>query len=781
MGPDEKTRRKIDNLDKGLYKKMLNNEFELRDELNKGHSAAWEMEWKLAESHYRKAYSIASDDVNVINSLALSLFNQEKLRESLKYYLESIKLNDPSPAPYEKSAVIFEKLNNLEFSANQYMQTAEIFLKQRDIKKALEHWQNVIRLNPSHINAHKRLAIVYHKTQKYQNAFNEYLNLVVIYQNEGSINEAKKNLEKAATINSNSPEFKEAERNLNDGTMMQLPENIIYPEKLNTKPLEEETQPLNFIAMPVEEAKKIATEELAIVLFELSDSDEIKSEKLERDLVTAVLVSPGIDRDKVIFHLSQAVNSMANNVELQVEDELLAALNLGFTCPASFFLIGYIYFKNKEYLKFESYLRKALIDEKYELASRLLIAKHQFDSGKIKNAVEEYLLALRKVDSEVVERKYADSLYKLYDPLIESMKKSRNKQEQKTLCSNIEQLLNSAEYKKAVKDIRNQLIGEVEDNIIPVASILTEEKSSEIVEIIARINELMSVGQYRTAIEEIYLAMTKTAAYLPLHILIADVLTQLNQNNEAAIKYEIIARTYIARGESRRARVMFEKIITLVPMNIEARLQLVKLLEESGENKDALAEYMRISDIYYRLSNLDQARLTCEQAYHLARKSEVDNEWLVKILTRTADLDLQRLDWPNAIKIYEMIYMMQPGNEDATAQLIELNIGISQEDAAISIMNDYLNQQFKNNYGNRAMSFLESFVKKHPEFLFIRKRLGEIYQQANVEEKAIEQWEKAALFAQKAGNPQEAKSFYQLIISLEPENIEEYRGKLLAI
>ena len=85
---------------------MLNKDIELQNALNQGHAAAWDLEWKKAEEYYKQAYQISPEDSSIINNVALALFNQEKYEESLKYYLESIKLHDESPAPYQKSAKI---------------------------------------------------------------------------------------------------------------------------------------------------------------------------------------------------------------------------------------------------------------------------------------------------------------------------------------------------------------------------------------------------------------------------------------------------------------------------------------------------------------------------------------------------------------------------------------------------------------------------------------------------------------------------------------------------
>ncbi len=101
--------------------------------------------------------------------------------------------------------------------------------------------------------------------------------------------------------------------------MLPMPQAVSVQDSISREIKEEDIQTCFSAQSPIEEAKKIATQELAVLLFELSDPDEYKTQKIQKELLTAILVSPGIDRDKVIFHLSQAVNSMSNNIETQVE------------------------------------------------------------------------------------------------------------------------------------------------------------------------------------------------------------------------------------------------------------------------------------------------------------------------------------------------------------------------------------------------------------------------------------------------------------------------------
>ena len=93
---------------------------------------------------------------------------------------------------------------------------------------------------------------------------------------------------------------------------------------------------------------------------------------------------------------------MTNDITTEVLEQLEEAEHLGLSSPAASFIIGYYYNQRGNIAQAETNLRKAVKDGKYELASRLIIANNAFKEEKYKRAVEEYLLALRKVDSETV-------------------------------------------------------------------------------------------------------------------------------------------------------------------------------------------------------------------------------------------------------------------------------------------------------------------------------------------------------------------------------------------
>ena len=46
--------------------------------------------------------------------------------------------------------------------------------------------------------------------------------------------------------------------------------------------------------------------------------------------------------------------------------------------------------------------------------------------------------------------------------------------------------------------------------------------------------------------------------------------------------------------------------------------------------------------------------------------------WNVHLLQRMADIDMQRLDWKQALRVYEQIRTLRPDDQAARKQLLEL-------------------------------------------------------------------------------------------------------------
>ena len=85
---------------------------------------------------------------------------------------------------------------------------------------------------------------------------------------------------------------------------------------------------------------------------------------------------------------------------------------------------------------------------------------------------------------------------------------------------------------------------------MPVAEMLLELRSSQVVETIGQVRELAGAGMIQTAMEEAFFALQLAPTYLPVHIEIGELLLpKKGRTDEAVRKFMAVADLYNARGE----------------------------------------------------------------------------------------------------------------------------------------------------------------------------------------------------------------------------------------
>jgi tetratricopeptide (TPR) repeat protein len=758
-----------------------------RQAMNQGHSAAWDQRWDKAEIYYRKALEAVPDQPRTLTSLGLALFEQSKFEEAHKYYKRAAEISPDDPLPVEKSAEIFERIGKLKSAAEKSMRAADLYLKIKDADKAIENWTRVVRVLPEYLVAHQRLALVYERLGRIQQAITEYLAVSALLQHSGKLNEAINNVNHALELNPNSPEAQQALSMLQGKRLLPKP----MRQRGSTGPLRmarvREMEPQKDAESvvegespdPISEARQKALTALAGLLFDVSeDTDEEDPKEQEmnvlRRMVTGSLVSPGPDRTKIALHLGQAIDLQTRGQIQQAAEELTRTVNSGFEHPAVYFNLGLLLTQVGDRESAQRFLGRSVKHTDFGLAARILIGEYLQEKDRLNNAVEEYLEALKIADASVVPIEQADELRQLYEPLIEANSQEEDTEKLATLCNNISDLLLRPNWRLHLQQARNQLPSSNGGPLTPLAEILTEAKSSRVVEVLARINQLARQGYYRSAMEEAYAVLDHAPTYLPLHVQMGELLLRQERSSEAIAKLTMVAQTYSARGEANRATEFYRRIVNISPMDLATRTRLIDQLTERGAIDQALEEYLQLADVYYRLAELDMARSTHERALRLAQQSNVDRSWSVRILHHMADIDLQRLDWRHAVRVYEQLRTLEPEDEKARMKLMDLCMRLGQENKALNELDNYLSYLGGQAKEQQALDFLEKVVQTNQEYVFARRRLAEVYQQAARTEDAIAQWDKIGELMMAAGNKEGAAKAVKSILALNPPNAEKY-------
>jgi tetratricopeptide (TPR) repeat protein len=214
-------------------------------------------------------------------------------------------------------------------------------------------------------------------------------------------------------------------------------------------------------------------------------------------------------------------------------------------------------------------------------------------------------------------------------------------------------------------------------------------------------------------------------------------------------------------------------------VDMSARSQLIAMLVERGLVDDAMREYLELAEVYYRLAELDMARRTYTTALRFGQQANVDRSWNLSILQRMADIDMQRLDWKQAVRIYEQIRTLRPDDQAARRQLIEMYNNLAQPQQASTELDSFLTYLEANGRTAEATPFLEDLIREYPDKPMFRRALAVQLQHMGQTREAVEQLDALGEFFLQGGRKAEAVEVIHQIVAMNPPNAADYR-KLLA-
>jgi tetratricopeptide (TPR) repeat protein len=756
--------------------------------MNEGHSAAWDQEWDKAVGSYRKALQEFPDHPKALNSLGLALYQLGQFEEALQIYQHVARLSASDPTPYEKVAQLSERLGDLKMAVEASMRAAELYLTQRDVTKAIENWVRATTLNPEHAAAHSRLALVHEKLGHAQQAVTEYLAIASIFQRAGNAEKTQEMVDKALLLLPASPEARQAQTLLKIGQLLPKPvrgKGGTGPFRMaQVKQLQKPKQTDSSLD-PITEARQKALSQLAEILFEYSDENPAASQ--ERRGLAAIMRGTGqlamqsAEQTKVVLYLGQAIDALTRNQDVQAAEELDRALEAGFSHSSLYFLLGLLRSKGDRLESAQRHLQHAVKHNDYNLAARLLQGQLLVKKGQVKDASIEYLEALRLADSMVVPADQSEEVRQYYEPLIEAQQTQSDEDACRRLCDNVSGFLMRADWRDQLHKAREQMPKQEGGTIMPIADVLLQAHSSQVLESVNRVHQLARMGLLRPAMDEAFEAVHHAPTYLPLHTLIGDLLIQEGRPQEAMVKFSVVAQAYSVRGEVAQATKLLRRVIQLSPMDLASRTRLIDQLVSRGMMDDAISEYLELADIYYRLAELDMARKTYTTALRVVQQSNADRAWNVHILQRMADIDMQRLNWKQAMRVFEQIRTLRPDDEGVRKNLVELNLRMGQEPQAMAELEGYITYLEGKRENDKIVKFLEDLLVEHEDQPLLRSALAEQLHRAGRVQEAISQLDILGEALLSAGKKKEAAEVIRKIILWNPANIEDYRQLLAQI
>jgi tetratricopeptide (TPR) repeat protein len=754
--------------------------------MNQGHSAAWDQDWEKAADIYKLALRESPDHPMGLASLGLAHFQLRQYDDALQVYQRCSAISPDDPMPFEKMARIYERAGMLVEAVQAGMQAAEMHLKMRDVDRTISNFKDAIRIEPKNQTVHTRLAMVYDKLGKKPEAVGEYLTTAAIMQSLGDTAKAMQVVQYALQLAPNDNDSKKALTLLKNGQQMPLP----GPGKGGTGPVRmsqvrqlETPEPGQVTTPkydPLTESKLNGLKKMAGLLFEQTE-DSLPIEPVNRrgfqifNRGTGGLNADQAERTRIQLHLSQAIDLETAGQDDQAAVELERAIDLGLNQSASFYVFGLL-IHNTAPQKALKYLQKSVKNPEFALGSYLLMADIYEKSEQYKEASANYLQALKLADIETVSPEDTDELVQLYEPIFELQLRVNQERDLRNLCTVISGQLMRPDWRAYLGEARKQLPPQAEGAPpLPLAEMLLETTSSQVVEALSLIRQLASEGKFRTAMEEAYHALIFAPTYLPLHIQMAELLILEGRIMEATEKFMVVSNLYIIRGETPQAIRLLTRVTKLAPMDLSVRSLLIDLLKSIGRLDDALQQYMDLGNVYYLLAELDMASQTYQAALSLSQKTSSTREWAIQILNKLADIELQCLDWKQSIKYFEQLRSLEPMEPAPRATLIDLYLRIGLPAAANNEMDAYLKLIGDVEHFSKATKFLDDLLEERPDNIEIQKRMVSVYTSRNQLPVALEKLDKLAEKSLGEENIEGALKTLQHLISINPPDVNEYK------
>jgi tetratricopeptide (TPR) repeat protein len=764
---------------------MAGREDLFNESMRLGHSAAWDLQWNRAIEFYRKALAEFPNNPNALNSVALALLETGQLEDALAAYQQAAESTPDDPIPAEKCAEIFERIGKVKESIQAREDAADMYIRRKDAGKAVDNWRHIARLDPENLAARSRLALTYERLGRTRDSAIEYLSVASILQKSGKVDRAKEAVQRSLAILPGDSEATQFLRLLNQGKELPSPAQpkggtaplrmAQVQEFLRTEadePIKEDEQ----FKDPESAAQAEALTILAGILFE--EPKEDGGESLGMAQIASGHTGELRPSTAIYRYLAQAIDLQTRGHTDQAIKEFGRALDSGLNHPAAHYNMAMLLKETDQIDEARKHLLSSLGHPGLALGANLALGRIANDKKNLAESARYLLQAVQLADSLTVESGQSSDLNQYYETLLATETEGDEQELEKIVESTLD-FLGGPEWLQRLKEAREKLDKEgIDGGIAPIAEMLPVREVDAVQRSLQRIDRMLDQGLHSAALEEAMLALSAAPTYLALHRRMAEIQIVAGRTDAGYQKLTMVAETHRVRGESSQAADAYQKIIQHSPVDVPARTRLIDLLVQQDRGDEALSQSLELAEIYQDMAESDLARKTLSESLRLSQQMSTGNGWSLRILHMMGDIDLSRLDQRRALRVYEQIRSIDPGDDKARVSLIDLNLRLGQEDQSAKELDSYLEFLVEAGRGAEALNLLEEMAREHPGKQALHARLAEAYKAAGRTADAIAQYDALGEIQLDAGLKEEAVRSIQAIIDLNPPDAEGYQELL---
>lgn len=716
--------------------------------INEGHDHAWGGRWLLAAKAYRRALAERPDDVAAHTSLGLALLEAGRTQEALEVYLRIEALHPGSTATLAKIAEIYAALGNHEAAAGTLLLLADRFITNRQPGQAVRTWQQVLRHDRSNKVALRKLAEAYRRGKRPDFAAQALVALARVHQQEGRPGQAIACCEQALALR---PGYSAAW-----SLLAQLQREGQPRPAAGEAPAGRSAPGPPAPGSPTEQAAQLALSRMAEAFFEAGDSADVQVEALK----------------------ARALDYQTRGLIEEAARTYREICKLGVEPPEVLYNLGVL---SKEMLRFDEaikILERVRHHPDYALAANFAIGQCYQRKGRMDEALDHFLEAIKILDLQSVGREQADDLIKLYEGLADSYEAKGDRGQAEHFTAALADFLTSRGWEDKLRELRHRVAGFDGGETITLAELLEVPESETVLASMAASQQYLEQGLVTTAVEEVYWALGLAPHHLPLHLRLADLLAHQGRADEAVAKLVAVAEVYTIRGNLTQAIRTLERALDISPLDQTVRSRLIDLLVSHGEIDPALEHYLALAEGFYQLALVDRAIEKLNEALRLAPRGTPERNWSLIIQRRLADIHLQRLDWRRAAAALEAVNALAPDELDVGQQLVDLYYKLGHNSRARNILETISEQWTARGESGAVLALWRGPVDQHPEDLDLRRRFGEHCAQAGRVEEACAAWEPLVDDYLQTGETAQAAALLRRMIGLKSDNEAQYRARL---
>ncbi len=752
---------------------MSENQDVYHEQMFIGDEAAWNQDWTQAANAYGRALQESPNDPTAHLSLGFALLRLDRLNEALRVYNRAHQLTPDDPIPLEKSADVLQKMGRLKDAAQQYANVADVFLKQRDIDKAISSWEKATELTPGLVLLHSKLAKAYVRIGDRRRALYQYLMLAFNFSRSGDYDQAIKASQRALQINRRSTEALNALQAAKAGGEVKAPTPVQGTQSSSAA----KTNNIDWsqiVEIGTEESTVTVAQEAADPLGPMGAAmSDALSQLAEYIMMSGGFDVGGVEALQAMEFQRQGLHSEAINAYQRASGSLQhAALNMN---------LGALLLLSEQPAEAINPLRDAYQDDSLRAGALHALGQVHFRQGKYQTAATHLSQAAYMSESDYTTDVHEiEQVHQLYPALQDAIKQRKESDDLlQAVCRRFVGLLSGNEWTRRLHDVGYQL-AEVnrESGGEGMLEWLAQPIDDDVPESIAKIDRYIRQQLYTLALDEAQYAIEKAPSYLPIHVRMAEVMMLEGRVRQAINKYNTVAKTYRVRGENGRAASILIEVLETAPLDVDVRRNLISLLEGEERLDEALDQYIELASTYRKLGNLEASRNTFIEADGLMGRVQLPTNKLINVKHQMADIDMLRLDVRRAQRVYEEIIALDPADEKARKNLVDINLQIGNQIEGIKQLDELLRGYAKRKQVKNILNVLQDLVRSYPDDSGLRSRLAAIFRQLGRRDEAIEQMDKLADLQLEAGLADDACDTIRQIIRLTPPNADKYEQLL---